>query len=84
MLEENGGWISWEAPKHNMEMANVIIEVMAKCITEDAFHVFRARIGDILPPNVKRNFTKFLIKNWQSHSKIDSQVLLTCISILEG
>lgn len=30
MLEENGGWISSEVPRHNTKMSDVVIEVMAK------------------------------------------------------
>lgn len=46
MLEEKEGWISSEAPRHDIEMLDFVIEVMAKSsqqTSEEKIQLFRPK-----------------------------------------
>lgn len=58
MLEGKGGWISGEAPRHDIELADAVIEVIAEASQQaiaGEINPFKAREGEILPLNVERN-----------------------------
>ena len=66
MLEEKGGWIVGEAQRHDVEMAEVVIEEMADAnnqIEEGVLNTFRGQHGETLPPNLERSFSGFLVRN---------------------
>ena len=71
--------ISGEAPKHDVEMADAVIEVIAKASQtgfEDDLNPIWAQSGEKLPLDVERNFSGFLVKKEVVTFKIDSQKLL--------
>lgn len=54
-LEEKGGWIYREAPKHDVKMVDAIIWVMVEASqsgSEDGLNPFRAQFGEKIPLNV--------------------------------
>lgn len=66
MLEERGGWAAGEAPKQDEDMMDVVIEVMAEASqgpAKGALNPFRAQSGEILPSNLERTFSGFLVRN---------------------
>lgn len=63
MLEEKGGWIAGEAQRHDVEMADDVIEVMAEAnnqIEGGDLNPFRGQNGEILHSNLERGFSGFL------------------------
>ena len=86
MLEERGGWISGEAPKHDEEMTDAVIEVLAEASnqgTRDELNPFKEQYGEILPPNMERNFCGFLVRNDAITFKVNLQKLSERIAMLK-
>jgi len=83
MLEEKGGWISRETPKHDVEVVDVVIEVMieaSQCKFEDGLRPFRAQSGEILPLDIERNSLGFWLGK-VAPLKVDFQKLLIHIAL---
>ena len=56
LMEEKGGWISGEAPRQDMEMIKVVMEVMEeanKQILKAYLNLFKIQSGEILPANLE-------------------------------
>lgn len=79
LVEGKKGWISGKAPNQDVEMANAIIEVMAKLNQ----HTFRAQSGEVFPSNLERNNSSFLVRKDVVPFKVDSCILLACITMLQ-
>lgn len=87
MLEEKGGWISGEAPKHDEEMVDAVIGVMEEASQgplKGDLNPFRAQSGEILPSNLERNFSGFLVRKEAVFFKVDSNKLHARIALLRN
>lgn len=87
LLEEKGGWISWEAPKQDVEMADAVIEVMTEAnqrTSKDVLNLFRAQSGEILPSNLEKSISGFLVKKDAVMFKVDPQNLLAHTTMMEN
>ena len=65
LMEERGGWISCEAQRQDVEIIDALIEVMAKAnnyISREDLNSFKEQRGEILPSNLERNVSSFLIR----------------------
>ncbi len=85
MLEENGGWIAREAWRHDTEMMEAVIEIMAeasKQIRDLEFNPFKEKFGEILPPNMETNFNGSLVRKDAVSFKVNSENLLARIVVL--
>ena len=74
MLEEKGGWVAGEDQRKDEEMAEAVIEVLAQASNhdnEDHFNPFREQVGEILPTNLERNFSGFLVRKDPITYKVD-------------
>ena len=82
IMEERGGWIAGEAQKHDTEMTNVVIEVMAEVSQhiKEELNPFKEKVGD---PFVKsgKELSGFLVRKDANSIKINSQKLLVCIDV---
>jgi hypothetical protein len=86
MLEERGGWVAGEGPKGDTEMSEAVIEVLAeasKQISENQLNPFKEQAGEILPGNLERNFSCFLVRKDAITFKVDSQKLNARIALLK-
>ena len=85
MLEEKGGWIAGEAQRHDIEMAEAVIEEMAEANdldNEGALNPFRGYNGETLPSNLERSFSGFLVRCDAIKLKVDSEKLHARIAML--
>ena len=85
LLEERGRWIAGEAQKHDIEMADDVIGVMAQAnqqIVGD-FNPFIEQFGEILPPNLERNFSGFFMRKNAIVFKVNPDKLAARIAILK-
>ena len=74
MLEEKGGWVAGEDPKRDEVMAEAVIEELAQASEhthEGHFNPFREQYGEILPTNLERNFSGFLVRKDAITFKVD-------------
>ena len=86
MLEERGGWILGEAPKHDEEMTDAVIEVLAEANNQgarDELNPYKEQYGEILPPNMERNFCDFLVRKDAITFKVNLQKLSERIAMLK-
>lgn len=85
LLEERGGWIAGEAQKRHMEMADAVIEVMAEAsqtILGD-LNPFKEEYGEILPSNLEKNFSGFLMRKDAIVFKVNMDKLAARIALLK-
>lgn len=85
VLEEQGGWISGEVLKQHVE-TTAMFEVMAEAsrhTCETGLNPFQVQSGEILPSNLERNVSDFLVRKEALHFTVDSQKLLACIAMLK-
>ena len=85
LLEERGRWIAGEAQKHDIEMADDVIGVMTQAnqqIVGD-FNPFIEQFGEILPPNLERNFSGFFMRKDAIVFKVNPDKLAARIAILK-
>lgn len=78
MMEERGGWTSGEARRHDVDMPDVVIEVLAetsKLTSKGDHNPFKQQIGEVLPSNLERNFRGFLIRKDAIPFKVNTQKL---------
>lgn len=85
MLEEKDGWVAGDGQKHE-EMADAVIEVMAEAnqhnMRED-LNPFKVEAGEILPLNLERNYSGFLMKKDAIKFKVNTDKLLARILCLK-
>lgn len=75
MMEEKRGWIAGEDLERDEEMTEVVIEALAEVsqqIWEGQLNPFKKQTGEILPKNLERNFSGFLVKKDAIMFKVDS------------
>ena len=87
MMEEKGGWIAGEVPKHDVEMTDAVIEVMAEA-NRQGFGVdlnpFKEQSGEILPSNMKIDYyCGVLMRKDAITFKVNSQKLIERIALLK-
>ena len=78
MLEERGGWVAGEGPKGDAVMSEAVIEVLAEAsnqIPGDQLNPFKEQAGEILPGNMERNFSGFLVRKDAITFKVDTGML---------
>ena len=78
MLEEKGGWISREAPRQEDVVITGLAEA-SKHAVDGGLNPFTGHIGEILPPNLERHFSSFLVRNHAIKFKVNTQMLLAHI-----
>ena len=86
LLEERGGWISGDVPKHDVVMIDAVIEVLAKVNSKGAggkFNPFKEQSGEILPSNLERNFCGFLVRKDAISFEVDLKRLNKRIDVLK-
>ena len=86
MLEEKGRWVAGEDPKRDEEMAEAVIEVLAQAsnqVHEGHFNSFREQVGEILPTNLERNFSGFLVRKEAISFKVDPVKVSARIALLK-
>ena len=86
MLEEKGGWIAGEDPKRDEEMAVAVIEALAQAsqqIWEGQLNPFKEQVGEILPTNLERNFSGFLVRKDAITFKVDPLKVKARIALLK-
>ena len=86
MLEERGGWVAGEGPKVDAVMSDVVIEVLAEAsnqISRDLLNPFKEQVGEVLPTNLERNISGFLVRKDVVFFKVDSQKLNARIALLK-
>ena len=86
MLEERGGWVAGEDPKRDEEMVEAVIEVLAQASDHDHeghFNPFREQVGEVLPTNLERNFSGFLVRKDAITFKVDPMKVSARIALLK-
>ena len=86
MLEERGGWVTGEDPKRDEEMAEAVIEELAQASDhghEGHFNPFREQVGEVLPTNLERNFSGFLVRKDAITFKVDPVKVNARIALLK-
>lgn len=86
MMEERGGWTSREAHRHDIDMPDAVIEVLAeanKLASKGELNPFKQQIGETLPSNLEKNFNGFLIRKDAIPFKVNTQKLNARIALLK-
>jgi hypothetical protein len=87
MLKEKRGWVAGEDPKRDEEMAEVVIEVLAKAsnlVHEGHLNPFKQQVGEILPTKfMERNFSDFLVRKDDITFKVDPMKVSARIALLK-
>ena len=86
MMEEKGGWIAGEAIQLDVEVEDAMIEGLAEANQQmrgGDFNPFRGQYGGILPSNLERSFTSFLVRKDAIKFKVNSKKLLARIAMLK-
>ena len=86
LMEERGGWISGEELKHDSVMEDAVIEGLAEAsqqIVEGDLNPFKGQHGEILPPNLERSFSGFLVRNDAVKFQVNAEMLLARIAMLK-
>ena len=84
MLEEKEGWIPGEAQRHVVEMADAVIEVMVEAsqqIQGGDLNPFKGQCSEILPVNLERNFSGFMVRKDAIKFKDTMEMLVVCIAL---
>lgn len=84
MMEERGRWIAGRTQRHDVDMPDAMIEIMAesKQTAEGELNPFKEQIGEILPPNLELNFSGFLVRKDAITFKVDTHKLNARIALL--
>ena len=86
MMEERGGWIAGEAPRQDIEMEDAVVEGMAEArhqISKGDLNPFKGYNGEILPLNMERSFSGFLVRKEAIKFKVNTEKLLVRIDVLK-
>jgi hypothetical protein len=86
MMEERGRWKAGEAQQQDVVMPDAVIELMAEAnnqISKGELNPFKEQIGEVLPPNLERNFSGFLMRKDAVTFKVDIQMLNARIAMLK-
>lgn len=86
MLEEKDGWVSREALRQNIKMDDAMIEGLAEAsqqIVYGELNPFRGYNSEILPFNLERSCSGFLVRKDVVKFKVNSEMLLARIARLK-
>jgi hypothetical protein len=86
MMEEKGGWIAGEAHRRDEEMPDAVIEVLAEAnqrLTGEEPNPFKGYHGEVLPPNLDRSCSGFLVRKYALKFKVDTEKVLARIAELK-
>ena len=86
MMEERGRWKVGEAQQQDVAMPDAVIDLMAEAnnqISKGELNPFKEQIGEVLPPNLERNFSGFLMRKDAVTFKVDTQKLNARIAMLK-
>ena len=86
MLEEKGGWVAGEDPERDEEMVEAVIEDLAHTsnhVHEGHLTPFKEQVGEILPTNLERNSSGFLVRKDAIFFKVDPVEVSACIAFLK-
>ena len=86
MLGEKCGWVVGEDPKHDEDMAEAVIEVLAQAsnhVHDGQLNPFKEQVGEILPTNLERNFSGFLVRKDAITFKVDPMKVNARIALLK-
>ena len=86
MVEERGGWIAGEAPRQDIEMEDAVIEGLAEARYQTSrgdLNPFKGQSGEILPINLERSFSGFLVRKEAIKFKVNTEKLLARIEMLK-
>ena len=65
VMEEKGGWIAGETHHQDEEMPDAVIEILAEAnqrLEGEEPNPFKGYQGEVLPPNLDRSFSGFLVR----------------------
>ena len=83
MMEEKGGWIAGETHRRDEEMPEAVIDVLAEAnqrLKGEEPNPFKGYQGEVLPSNLDRNFSGFLVHKDALKFKVDTEKVLTRIA----
>jgi hypothetical protein len=86
MMEEKGGWIAGETHRQDEEMPDAVIEILAETnqrLEGEEPNPFKGYQGEVLPPNLDRRFSGFLVRKDALKFKVDTEKLLARIAELK-
>ena len=86
MMEERGRWKVGEAQQQDAAMPDAIVDLMAEAnnqISNGELNPFKEQIGEVLPPNLERNFSGTFMRKDAVKFKVDSQKLNARIAMLK-
>jgi hypothetical protein len=86
MMEEKGGWIAGESHRQDEEMQDAVIEGLAEAnqrLEGEDPNPFKGHHGEVLPPNMDRSFSGFLIRKDALKFKVNTEKLLARIAELK-
>ena len=75
MMEERGGWIVGEGTRQDIKMEDAMIEGLVEAshqILEGDLNPFKGHSGEILPSNMERSFSGFLVKKDTIQFKVNT------------
>ena len=86
MMEERGGWIAGEAPRQDTEMEEAVFEGLAEAKQQRARgdpNPFKRHSGEILPTDMERNSSGFLVRKEAIKFHVIMEKLLARIEVLK-
>ena len=86
IMEEKGGWIAGEAQRQDVEMSDAVIEILAEAshwIEGEDPNPFKGYHGEVLPSNLERSFSGFLVRKDAIKFKVNTEKLLARIAELK-
>ena len=87
MMEEKGGWIAGETQRQDIEMEEAMIEGLAEASHQTSggdLNPFQGHSGKILPSNLERSFSGFLVRTEAIQFKVNTEMLLARIEDLKN
>ena len=87
MMEERGGWIAGEAQPQDAVMTDAVIEVLVEAnqqIEGKNPNPFKGYKGEVLPSNMERSFSGFLVRKDAIKFQVNTEKLLACIAELKN
>ena len=86
MMEERGRWKTGEGQQQDVVVPDAVINLMAEAnnqISKGELNPFKEQIGEVLPSNMERNFSGFLMRKDAVPFKVDSEKLKARIAMLK-
>ena len=83
MMEEKGGWIARDTHRRDEEMPDAVIEVLVEAnqrLKGEEPNLFKGYQGEVLPSNLDRSFSGFLVRKNALKFKVDTAKMLAKIA----